>query len=59
MYIPKANKPGEWCFVQDLKAVNAIVLADVNSNWTSSPHDSKFYTVVDLCCDVLCQHDFF
>ena len=52
--IPKPNRPNEWRFVQDLQAINNIVVPtapivpDTNSILASLPADSKYYTVVDL-----------
>ncbi|XP_034089450.1 uncharacterized protein LOC117557643 [Gymnodraco acuticeps] len=53
--IPKHNRPDEWRFVQDLQAINAIVIPtapivpDTNSILASLPPDSTYYTVIDLC----------
>ena len=52
--IPKANRPDEWRFVQDLQAINNIVVPtapivpDTNSILASLPSSSKYYTVTDL-----------
>lgn len=52
--IPKANRPDEWRFVQDLQAINNIVVPaapivpDTNSILASLPPNSTHYTVVDL-----------
>ncbi len=53
--IPKLNRPGEWRFVQDLQAINNIVIPsaavvpDTVSILTSLPCNSTHYTVIDLC----------
>lgn len=52
--IPKASRPGEWHFVQDLKAVNSTdaakpIVPDINSILASLPSNSNFYTVLDWC----------
>ncbi|XP_044197682.1 uncharacterized protein LOC122972712 isoform X3 [Thunnus albacares] len=52
--IPKANRPDEWRFVQDLQAINSIVVPtapivpDTNSILASLPSNSTHYTVIDL-----------
>lgn len=52
--IPKANRPDEWGFVQDLQAINNIVVPtspivpDTNSILASLPSNSTHYTVIDL-----------
>ncbi|XP_053183950.1 uncharacterized protein LOC128367259 [Scomber japonicus] len=53
--IPKPNRPDEWRFVQDLQAINNIVVPtapivpDTNSILASLPSNSTHYTVIDLC----------
>lgn len=53
--IPKTNRPDEWQFVQDLQAINDIVVPtapivpDTNSILASLPSNSTHYTVIDLC----------
>ncbi|XP_053170461.1 uncharacterized protein LOC128354223 [Scomber japonicus] len=53
--IPKPNRPAEWRFVQDLQAINNIVVPtapivpDTNSILASLPSNSTHYTVIDLC----------
>lgn len=53
--LPKPNRPDEWRFVQDLQAINDIVVptapivADTNSILASLPSNSTHYTVIDLC----------
>uniref|UniRef100_A0A3B4U985 ribonuclease H n=1 Tax=Seriola dumerili TaxID=41447 RepID=A0A3B4U985_SERDU len=53
--IPKPNRPDEWYFVQDLQAIDSImippaaVVTDTNAILTSLPSNSRYYMVVDLC----------
>uniref|UniRef100_UPI00398ECE3E uncharacterized protein n=1 Tax=Pristiophorus japonicus TaxID=55135 RepID=UPI00398ECE3E len=53
--IPKVNRPNEWRFVQDLRAINKIVVAitpvvpDTNIILSAIPPTATVFTVIDLC----------
>ena len=53
--IPKPGRPDEWRFVQDLQAINNIVVPmtppvpDTNYILASLPANLTHYTVIDLC----------
>uniref|UniRef100_UPI00398ED842 uncharacterized protein n=1 Tax=Pristiophorus japonicus TaxID=55135 RepID=UPI00398ED842 len=53
--IPKVNRPNEWRFVQDLRAINKIVVPitpvvpDTNIILSAIPPTATVFTVIDLC----------
>ena len=52
--IRDAGQPTEWCFVQDLQAINAVVQAHAHSVpnpytiLSQVPPDARWFSVVDL-----------
>lgn len=53
--IPKASRPGEWRFMQDLKAVNSTdaakpIVPDINSILASLPSNSNFQLFSEYHC---------